>query len=1196
MTVDTVEKEIKEDSTISVAFSSLECEFETENYQGELDFPALGVYDIPEESMDALASKATKTTKTKFRYPARDPEESDITDDRNDQEILEDILRISSQILTPQELTIWNEIAGQDLTDTMKFNNDVRIPKTVLDAELRRHKKLKDPKDILETVNDFEPNIGIEVNSADAEESTKKTKTLMQLNTETLTDETVIHLQDNCKFKLQNYIKSLVHRPRNYVILKTCPNLFANLLQVLIYRDVQDKKSKRIMKIYNKLVRVGKSPNKKVCKKLLLILLRHNVLTEEIFMKPRVNVFCKFANSGPTVDIQCANKTMPWLLDTGSSYSLIPHSAWKELGINDNKLNCSTTYSINSVSHANEDAVIGSIVLELSFPALNKDYFTVNQKCLVLRPRLALNKPLLGSDFMSRYNVCIKFFQNIPRVTILDEEVPLKETFGESMTAQIKVERQLKVDTTDVMDPTHVWSNFSEIPADQFPQLYTPIENAESELDIKEIHEFIEQNKQCKINFNQEINAYSVVPESYDDILKREVAGRSILPDVGCSNPQTRLTHLSPEIQQKMTHLIEDYADIFSRHKHHLGTFKGWKVKAEVDPSINCRQAPRNRVLPSSCKQDLYKYKDAGLFSDSTGLADKYCANITLVLRNQIKEIKKSTKADKYIQRKSPNKVSVEETRPLEPEKKDSQSSRNLYRMTIDFRDLNRATLNEKTCQLPSIQSIESSFHDSYVSTLDLSNCYPSILIDENSRNYFNFYMENEIWNHSRVAQGWCGSLTACQKAVSWTFRDEVLQKFVISKALTTEQFPFDSFRLFLKGFVDDLAVHSAKSHKNAEELHILCIEAVFYAVRAGGWLLKLEVSTFMNPRFVFLGLQWDMDEAASTVQNDRVKAILDHRVPRSMPELASRLATINYFSSFIPLMKRIAMPLYYIVRTGKFIWTRVHLQAYKNLLYLMAIQVRNYIFDPTKPLMLMSDMAALEVSGAVFQWCPKTLSLKLLQTKSLLLTAALRRQAPVHKEAYGTDMVLKMGKPYLFQTQALANFLFSDASSISYIARTKPFSSFLQQLSEEVSRYPTLNTIHMPGRALWYCDLFSRQLDNVTVSRPDTDISKEQSAIIPALRNVKPGAVLTNAELLTLFRTKLGPELFDVSTSDYEYIQRVDFSLYTNPYQFFTSEREFILGGLLGKLDPELALQLPTLQDIFKVKESASLTPKLKG
>ena len=113
-------------------------------------------------------------------------------------------------------------------------------------------------------------------------------------------------------------------------------------------------------------------------------------------------------------------------------------------------------------------------------------------------------------------------------------------------------------------------------------------------------------------------------------------------------------------------------------------------------------------------------------------------------------------------------------------------------------------------------------------------------------------------------------------------------------------------------------------------------MEAIFFAIREGGWLIKLEVSTFMNPEFVFLGLFWNLNESASMVQNDRVKAILQHRVPRSMPELASRLATISYFSSFISLMKRIAMPLYFIVRTGQFKWTQVHLESYNNLLYLM--------------------------------------------------------------------------------------------------------------------------------------------------------------------------------------------------------------------------------------------------------------------
>ena len=76
--------------------------------------------------------------------------------------------------------------------------------------------------------------------------------------------------------------------------------------------------------------------------------------------------------------------------------------------------------------------------------------------------------------------------------------------------------------------------------------------------------------------------------------------------------------------------------------------------------------------------------------------------------------------------------------------------------------------------------------------------------------------------------------------------------------------------------------------------------------------------------------------------------------------------------------------------------------------------------------------------------------------------------QSPVHREASGVSLLLAMAKPYLFQSTALANFLFNDASSISYIARNKPFSSFLQTLSEELSMFHSLIVIHLPGRALW--------------------------------------------------------------------------------------------------------------------------------
>ena len=76
--------------------------------------------------------------------------------------------------------------------------------------------------------------------------------------------------------------------------------------------------------------------------------------------------------------------------------------------------------------------------------------------------------------------------------------------------------------------------------------------------------------------------------------------------------------------------------------------------------------------------------------------------------------------------------------------------------------------------------------------------------------------------------------------------------------------------------------------------MHCTCIEAVFYALEAAGWVVKLEVSTFMNPHFVFLGLTWNLNKQSSMVQNDRVASILSHRAPRSIPELASRLAPLQ--------------------------------------------------------------------------------------------------------------------------------------------------------------------------------------------------------------------------------------------------------------------------------------------------------------
>ena len=80
---------------------------------------------------------------------------------------------------------------------------------------------------------------------------------------------------------------------------------------------------------------------------------------------------------------------------------------------------------------------------------------------------------------------------------------------------------------------------------------------------------------------------------------------------------------------------------------------------------------------------------------------------------------------------------------------------------------------------------------------------------------------------------------------------------------------------------------------------------------------------------------------------------------------------------------------------------------------------------------------------------------------------------------------------------------------------------------------HPSLVIIHLSGRVLWFCDLLSRQYDNVTVERTDTNISKDQANLIPSLKEIKPGSVLSSRDLLDLFAAMYGPELQDSSNSD---------------------------------------------------------------
>ena len=177
-------------------------------------------------------------------------------------------------------------------------------------------------------------------------------------------------------------------------------------------------------------------------------------------------------------------------------------------------------------------------------------------------------------------------------------------------------------------------------------------------------------------------------------------------------------------------------------------------------------------------------------------------------------------------------------------------------------------------------------------------------------------------------------------------------------------------------------------------------------------------------------------------------------------------------------------------------------------------------MYRPEDPLILLPDCSAVEASGFVTQWCPTSLRLKIISCFSVLLTTALRRQSPLHRESFAFDKTLCLAHPYLLQTKALANYAFTDASVISYVSRCKSFKNFLQCLAETVSLYPNLHVCHMPGKANMLADTLTRSLDEITLDRNDTNLSKKWASIVPPTLKMKPGKVVSHEKLVEMIQS----------------------------------------------------------------------------
>ena len=69
-----------------------------------------------------------------------------------------------------------------------------------------------------------------------------------------------------------------------------------------------------------------------------------------------------------------------------------------------------------------------------------------------------------------------------------------------------------------------------------------------------------------------------------------------------------------------------------------------------------------------------------------------------------------------------------------------------------------------------------------------------NIGVHEDSIPFFNFYVENSIWSHGRLPQGWCMSPKITSEAISFTFHQTIMTDFKKANNLNDIDFPFHDY------------------------------------------------------------------------------------------------------------------------------------------------------------------------------------------------------------------------------------------------------------------------------------------------------------------------------------------------------------------------------------------------------------------
>lgn len=379
-------------------------------------------------------------------------------------------------------------------------------------------------------------------------------------------------------------------------------------------------------------------------------------------------------------------------------------------------------------------------------------------------------------------------------------------------------------------------------------------------------------------------------------------------------------------------------------------------------------------------------------------------------------------------------------------------------RMCVDYRQLNKITVADKY-PIPRIEDLLERLAKAKIfSKLDLRSGYNQIRILPSDIPKTAFSTRNGHFEFLVLPFGLSNAPATFMRLMNSIFSDQIDKHVQV--------------------FFDDILIYSENL-----ELHLEHLKTVFETLRKNKLFAKLSKCVFAAEEVVYLGHK--ISASGISTDPDKVFAVQNWPVPKSVDDIRSFLGLAGYYQRFIRDFALLAAPLTHLTKKNiQFIWGTEQQNSFDSLKNALCNAPVLMIPDARKEFTLETDASDLSV-GAVLSQKDQDGNLRPVAFLSRKLNKA-ELNYPIHeKETLAIFYALIKFRHYLYMNEVE---VFTDHHSIKYLYTQESISRRQARWLEKFAEF-NLSIKYRPGSQNAAADALSRiQLNSLSSS----SISKE--------------------------------------------------------------------------------------------------------